>query len=107
MPPEISSGFNWFFLALSARSFTFLASPTKFSWSAWLMTGTIRLPLGKAVAIPILMLLLTMILSPSMDEFTMGKSLNALATASIKGKVSFSPSLLSKSFLYLFSIKLD
>ena len=44
------------------------------------MTGTIKLPSLKAVAIPILILFFTIILSPSIDEFTKGKSLIAFAT---------------------------
>jgi len=37
------------FFALLVRSFTFFARPVRLYWSAFLITGTIRLPLGKIV----------------------------------------------------------
>jgi pyruvate/2-oxoglutarate dehydrogenase complex dihydrolipoamide acyltransferase (E2) component len=44
--------------------------PTRLFSSADLITGTIKLPLGRAVAIPTFMNFLRMILSPSTDTFT-------------------------------------
>ena len=41
-------------IAFFANSLTFLVKPNRFNWLAFLITGTMRLPDGKAVAIPIL-----------------------------------------------------
>ena len=59
-----------------------------------------RFPLGKAAAIPMLMSLRLMMLVPETETLIMGKSLIALATASMKigVKVKFSPSRFLKSF---------
>ena len=56
-----------------------------------------RLPLGKAVAIPMLIFAFLMIWFPLTDTFTKGKSRIARATASINMgvKVIFSPSFFS------------
>ena len=62
-----------------------------------------RLPSGRAVAIPMLMCFFLMIVLPSTEMFIIGKSTKALATASIKigVKVIFSPSRASKAFFTL------
>ena len=61
------------------------------------MTGTMRLPLGNAVAIPRLIGLWYTMLLPSTLTLIFGKSLIAFTTASMKMgvKVSFSPSRFS------------
>ena len=94
VPPVISSGVSLFERALFAKSFTFLARPSILSWSAFLITGTIKLPVGNAAAIPILISFLRIILSPSSEQLIFGKSLIALIIASINigVKVRFSPS---------------
>ena len=92
VPSFTSSGCSLFWRARLAKSFTDLLKPTIFNKSARLITGTIKLPDGKAVAIPILMSFFTIICWAFTDTFIIGKSLMALATASIKigVKVSFS-----------------
>ena len=61
----------------------------------------IKFPDGKAAAIPMFMFLRTIIFVPLTDTFTIGKSFNALVTASTKigVYVIFSPSFFSNSFL--------
>ena len=94
--PLISSEDSLFVRAFSTNRFTSAARISRFFLSAFLTTGTIKLPVGSAVAIPILMSGFTIILLPSTDALMFGKSLIAFATASINNgvKVSFS--------LYLF-----
>ena len=91
-------------LARWARSLTDLVIPTKFSLSANFMTGTIKFPSAKDVAIPIFIFFFTKILLLSTEIFIIGYVLRATETACIKigVKVSFSPSLFSKSDLTLF-----
>ena len=55
VPPCTSSGCNLWLRARLAKSLTDLLKPNKLNWSAFLITGTIKLPLGNAVAIPIFM----------------------------------------------------
>ena len=104
VPSLISSGFKALFLALLAKSFTAFAIPTKFNWSAFFITGTMRFPSGKAAAIPKLMFFFLIIVSPSNEIFIIGYFFSALAMASMKigVNVSFSPSLFSKAFFILF-----
>ena len=91
--PLISSPTSLFSLALFANSLTFAANSFKFLALAFFTTGTIRFPLGSAVAIPILIFSLTMILLPSTEALIFGKSLTAFATASTNNgvKVNRSP----------------
>ena len=93
VPPDVSSGFNLLFLALLANSLTALVNPKRLRRSAFFMTGTIKLPDGSAVAIPILMALFLIIVVPLTETFIIGKSLIAFTIASIKigVKVMFSP----------------
>ncbi len=100
VPPAVSSGFNLLFLAEFARLFTCLVNPTRFSWSAFFITGTIRFPLGRAVAIPMFMSFFTISLSPSKLLFNQGYFLMHFTTASMKSGVSviFSFSRFSNSF---------
>src|SRR5258708_9035054 len=72
VPPWVSSGLSLLWRALSAREFTFLVRPTRLSWYALRITGTMRLPLGSAVAMPILISFLMMILSPSRELLIRG-----------------------------------
>src|SRR5690349_11493779 len=67
------------------------------------MTGTIRFPSGKAVAIPMLMFFFLMMFSPFTETLIIGKSWIAFTTAFTKigMKVSFSPSRFSKAALFL------
>src|SRR6186713_1788412 len=70
------------------------------------MTGTMRLPLGRAVAMPILISFLMMILSPSKELFIRGYFLMQCTIASMKRgvKVIFVPSLFSNPF-FTFSLQ--
>src|SRR5260221_6017017 len=103
VPPCVSSGRSLFWRALSARVFTCLASPLRLSWSALWITGTMRLPDGSAVAMPILISFLMMILSPSRELLISGYFLIHRITASMNRgvKVSFVFSLFSNSFFTL------
>ncbi len=87
-----------------AKSFTALVNPCKLNESAFLITGTIKFPLGSAAAIPKCMPLCIITLSPSTLAFTPGKSPIALTIASAsKGvNVSFSPNFSRNLFLFLF-----
>ena len=69
----------------------------------FLITGTIRLPLGNAVAIPILISFFTMILSPSTLALIIGNFLIQFTIASIKIGVNviFSPYCFKNAFLFL------
>ena len=58
VPSLTSSGFKSFDLAFEIKLFADLQIPTKLSWSAFLITGTIKFPFPKAVAIPIFILFL-------------------------------------------------
>ncbi|MNX63706.1 hypothetical protein D3C86_947150 [compost metagenome] len=104
VPFWVSSGFNLELRARLARSFTALVKPIRFNSSAFFITGTIRFPLGKAAAIPILISFFLIIWVPFTDTLIIGKSLIALLTASTKigVKVIFSFSRFSK-FLFTFS----
>ena len=84
VPPSISSGLSLFSLARCAKSFTRFAIPIRLSWSACLITGTIRFPSFKAVAIPRFISLCLIIDSPSTETFNIGCLAKAEATASIK-----------------------
>jgi hypothetical protein len=55
VPPCVSSGLSFLLRARSARSLAVLASPTRLSWSAFLMTGTSRPRPGMSTAMPMLM----------------------------------------------------
>src|SRR6185437_16230232 len=101
VPPWVSSGFSLPWRALSARVLTWRASPVRLSSSALRITGTMRLPEGRAVAMPILISFLMMILSPSMELFISGYFLRQRMTASKNSgvKVSLVLVFFSKSFL--------
>src|SRR5680860_1273164 len=103
VPSCTSSGFKRFSLARDAKSLTTFAIPTRFNWSAFLITGTIRLPLGIAAAMPILIFFFLMTEVPSTEIFIIGYFFRALATASIKigVNVNFSPSRFSNSVFTL------
>ena len=90
--PLVSSAFNLFSLAFNDNELIAEANSLRFFLSAFLTTGTIKLPEGNAVAIPILMVSFTIIFFPSKLELIIGKSTIALATASINRgvKVNFS-----------------
>ena len=105
VPPLVSSGLSLPVRAALAKLLTCFVSPTKFNWSAFFITGTIRLPFGKAVAMPILRSFFIMILSPSTELLSHGYFFIHFTMASMnKGvNVIFSPSLFSKSFL-IFSL---
>ena len=51
VPSEISSGLSSLFLAFIIRSLADLHIPSKLSWSAFLITGTIKFPFPRAVDI--------------------------------------------------------
>ena len=93
VPFWVSSGFNLPFRAASAKPLTLFVKPAKFIISAFFITGTIKFPEGKAAAIPIFKSFLMIILVPSTDELTIGKSRNALhiASTNIGVNVMFSP----------------
>ena len=55
VPPCVSSGFSFLVRARSARSLAVLARPTRLSWSALRITGTIRPRPGRSTAMPMLM----------------------------------------------------
>ncbi|MNL58298.1 hypothetical protein D3C87_1819250 [compost metagenome] len=103
VPPCVSSTFSLLLRAALARPFTSLAMPNRFLVSAFLITGTIRLPLGNAVAIPMLISFLMMILSPSMLLLIIGNFLIQFTIASMKigVKVIFSPYCFWNAFLFL------
>ena len=94
VPSEISSGFNEFDLALLERSLTANASPFKFRWSAFLITGTIKFPFSTAVAIPIFIALLITILPLTTELFKIGNSFKdfTIALINIGVNVNFCPS---------------
>ncbi len=100
VPPCVSSAFSFPLRAASAKLFTCFVSPVMLSWSAFFITGTIRFPLCKAVAMPILISFLITILSPSTMLLISGNFLMHFTMASmIKGvNVSLAPSRFSKSF---------
>ena len=91
--PLISSPANLFSLAFPANSFTLAAIVFKSLVLAFFTTGTIKFPLGNAVAIPILISSFTIIVLPSTEAFIFGKSFTAFATASTNNgvKVKRSP----------------
>src|SRR3569833_2714024 len=83
VPSFTSSGCSLLLRARLARSLTALVKPTRFNSSARFITGTIRLPLGNAVAIPTLIAAFLMIWLPFSETFTIGKSRMAFTIASI------------------------
>ena len=68
----ISSGDNLFARALFARSLTVFARPVRFIKSAFLITGTIKFPSGKAAAIPKFMFFLLIKIKDKLEWFTFG-----------------------------------
>ena len=85
VPSETSSGLRSLFLAFIIKSLADLHIPSKLSWSAFLITGTIKFPFPRAVAIPMLISFLSIKLLSDNTAFREGNSLRTCDTIFTNG----------------------